>query len=175
VTATVPRIVFAAIAIPMLSLTACNFSFSSGGGLDYDKLQTKLSDDIKKAYPDIVSEPPPVSCDKPDSPKPGDTFICTGDVNGQPVRIEVTVKDDQGNVDYKEMDLLYDLPTTAQGLDREIEKQMGFPVTVDCGEGLKSVAKGGTFTCQATDENSVAKTVEVTATEFGKVDWRIVD
>lgn len=170
-----PRIVVAAIAIPMLSLTACNFSFSSGGGLDYEKLQTTISDDMKSTYSDIVTEPPSVTCDEPKDPKPGDKFVCTGDVSGQPLRVEVTLKDDQGNVDYQEMDLLYDLPRTAQALDTEIETQMGFPVTVDCGEGLKSVEKGGTFDCQAIDENGVAKTVKVTATQFGKVKWEIVD
>lgn len=170
-----PRIALAAIAASTLSLTACSFSFSSGGGLDYDKLQTTVSDDIKSTYSDMVTEAPPVTCDKPKDPKPGDTFICTGDVQGQPLRVEVTLKDDQGNVDYKEVDLLYDLPRTAETLGPEIQSQVGFPVTVDCGEGLKSVEKGGTFECQAFDENSTAKTVKVTATQFGKVKWELVN
>jgi hypothetical protein len=175
VPAALSRIASAVVAIPLLSVTGCNFSFSSGGGLDYDKLQTTISDKLKSGYPELIPDAPPVTCDRPAAPKPGDKFACTADVGGQPVRFEVSVTDDQGNVNYNDLDYLYDMPRTAQGLDTQIESQMGFPVTVDCGSGLKSVAKGDTFTCEATDENGDSKTVEVTATEMNNVDWKLVD
>ena len=87
----------------------------------------------------------------------------------------MTVKDDEGNVDFSTLDVVYDLPTTEQMLQTEISSQMGFLVTVKCGTGLKIVPVGDSFTCKAVDENSVEKTVEVTAVEIGKDNWRIVD
>ena len=175
--ASLPRIALATIALPMLSLTACNFSASSGNSLDYDKLQTTISDDMKSTYSDILPEAPPVTCQKPEAePKPGDKFICTGDVSGQPIRVEVTVKDDQFNVDYQEDGPPLRPAPYGAGVGYRDRIADGIP-----GHGgpavqvSKAVAKGDTFTCQALDENSVPKTVEVTATQFGKVTWQIVD
>jgi hypothetical protein len=175
VTATVPRIALAVIAASMLSLTACNFSFSAGGP-DYEKLEKTISDDLKDTYSEITPNAPTVTCprDQPD-PKKGDTFICTADVDGEPVRVEVKVNDDDGNVGYSTLDVVYDLTRTEEMLDGEIESQVGFPVTVNCGTGLKIVPVGDSFTCKAVDEASVEKTVEVTAVEVGKDNWRIID
>ncbi|MGZ5363861.1 MAG: DUF4333 domain-containing protein [Mycobacterium sp.] len=173
--AALPRIALAAIAAPLLSLIACNFSVSAGGP-DYDKLEKSISDELKGTYSTISPNAPTVTCPREQTdPKAGDKFICDADVNGEKVRVEVTVKDDEGNVDFSTLDVVYDLPSTEKLLATEIESQMGFPVTVKCGTGLKIVPVGDSFTCKAVDENSVEKTVEVTAVEIGKDNWRIVD
>ncbi|HEX9833607.1 MAG TPA: DUF4333 domain-containing protein, partial [Mycobacterium sp.] len=170
-----PRIALAAIAAPVLSLTACNFSFSAGGP-NYDELETSIADELKDSYSEISPNAPTVTCPRSQpTPKPGGTFICNADVDGEKVRVEVTVEDDEGNVKFSTLDVVYDLPRTEQLLASEIESQMGFPVTVTCGTGLKIVPVGDSFTCTAADENSVEKTVEVTAVEVGKDNWRIVD
>jgi hypothetical protein len=172
--AALPRIALAAIA-PLVSLTACNFSVSAGGP-DYDKLEKSISDELKGTYSTISPNAPTVTCPREQTdPKPGGKFICDADVNGEKVRVEVTVKDDEGNVNFSTLDVVYDLPTTEEMLATEIESQMGFPVTVTCGTGLKIIPVGDSFDCTATDENSVEKTVEVTAVEVGKDNWRIID
>ncbi len=173
--AVLPRVGLAAIAAPVLSLTACSFSFSAGGP-DYAELETSIADELKDTYSEISPNAPSVTCPRSQAdPKPGDTFICDADVDGEKVRVEVTVKDDEGNVKFSTLDIVYDLPRTERLLGSEIESQMGFPVTVKCGTGLKIVPVGDSFTCSAFDENSVEKTVEVTASEVGKDNWRIVD
>lgn len=171
----VPRIAVAAIAAAMLCLTACNFSFSAGGP-DYDKLEKSISDELKGTYSEITPNAPKVTCprDQPD-PEKGDTFICTAEVEGEPVRVEVKVADDDGNVDFTTLDVVYDMARTGRLLGDDIESKMGFPVTVQCGSGVKIVPIGDSFTCTAVDENSVEKTVEVTAVEIGKDNWRIID
>jgi hypothetical protein len=173
--AALPRIALAVIAAPLLSLTACNFSFSAGGP-DYDKLEKSISDELKGTYSSITPNAPTVTCprDQVDL-KSGDKFICDADVDGEKVRVEVTVKDDEGNVNFSTLDIVYDLPSTEELLATEIESEMGFPVTVTCGTGLKIVPIGDSFDCTAADQNSVEKTVEVTAVEVGKDNWRIVD
>jgi hypothetical protein len=174
VIAAVPRVVLA-VATPGLILTACSFSFSAGGP-DYDKLEKSISDELKGTYSEITPTAPKVTCprDQP-NPQKGDTFICTADVEGEPVRVEVTVNDDEGNVGFSTLDIVYDLTRTERMLGTEIESNMGFPVSVKCGTGVKVVPLGDSFTCTAVDENSVQKTVEVTAVEVGKDNWRIVD
>jgi hypothetical protein len=171
---TEPRVVLA-IAAPVLILTACSFSFSAGGP-DYDKLEKSISDELEGTYSEITPTAPKVTCprDQP-NPEKGDTFICTADVEGEPVRVEVKVNDDEGNVGFSTLDIVYDMTRTERMLDSEIESNMGFPVSVKCGTGVKVIPLGDSFTCTAVDENSVQKTVEVTAVEVGKDNWRIVD
>ncbi|MGZ5395366.1 MAG: hypothetical protein ACXWEI_07815, partial [Mycobacterium sp.] len=55
------RIALAAIAAPLLSLTACNFSVSAGGP-DYDKLEKSISDELKGTYSTISPNAPTVTC-----------------------------------------------------------------------------------------------------------------
>ena len=173
--AAAPRIALAAIAASTLCLTACNFSFSAGGP-DYDKLEKTISDELKGSYSEITPDAPTVTCPRDQAePKKGDTFICTADVEGKPVRVEVTVKDDEGNVGYSTLDIVYEQTRTEKWLESDIEAKMGFPVTVKCDSGLTIVAVGETFTCTAVDEASVQKTVEVKADDVGKESWRIVD
>jgi hypothetical protein len=165
----------AAVAMSASVLTACNFSFSAGGP-DYDKLEKTISDELKSTYLEITPNAPSVTCPRDqDDPKKGDTFICTADVDGEPVRVEVKVNDDEGNVGYTTLDVVYDMARTEQMLDADIESKLGFPVSVSCGTGLKIVPVGDSFTCKAADEAGVQKTVEVTAVEVGKDNWRIVD
>lgn len=173
--AALPRVTLAVIAAPWLSLTACSFSFSSGGP-NYDELETSISGELKDTYSEISPNAPKVTCPRsqPD-PRKGDTFVCNADVDGEKVRVEVTVKDDDGNVRFSTLDVIYDLPRTERLLDEDIESKLGFPVTVRCGTGLKIVPVGDSFTCTAVDRQSVEKTVEVTVEQVGKDSWRFVD
>ncbi|PRC47609.1 hypothetical protein C6A85_84065, partial [Mycobacterium sp. ITM-2017-0098] len=101
---------------------------------------------------------------------------CKAEVGGQTVRVDVNVKDDDYNVDYETRDTLYDLPTVSDTLSAELSSQLGFPVTVDCGEGLKTVEVGKTMDCTAADEDGVERTVQITAAPVGEDDsWKLLD
>ncbi len=158
------------------ALASCSFSFSAGGP-DYEKLESAISDELNAQYAKISREVSGVDCPRPSSsPKKGDTFLCGADVEGQNVRVEVTVKDDDNNVSFSTLDSLYDLKTTARGLSREVSKEYGFAVKVDCGEGLKVVAVGESFECRAADPRGLTRTVKLTAAAPGdKDDWEVVD
>jgi len=162
--------------VPVLAMTACNFSFSTGSGPNYSDLESQITDELNTAYAPISQKVSSVTCPRSQSdPKPGDTFVCDADVEDVRVRVEVTVEDDEGNVRFSTLDILFDLAGTAQTLEKKIAANVGFPVTVDCGKGLEVVPVGKTFTCTAVDRKFVEKTVEVKAGRDGQDDWRILD
>ena len=157
-----------------LVLSACSFSV---GGLDYEKLESKITEELNNSYSSINQKVSSVDCPEQSSgPKAGDTFECNAEVGGQTVRVDVTVKDDDYNVEYKTKDTLYELPTVASTLSDEVSKQVDFPVSVDCGEGLKSVEVGQTFDCTAADPEGTERTVRVTAKPVDEEDsWELVN
>ena len=167
------RVVLLALAATLLA--GCSFSF--GSGPDYQKLEGMITEELNKSYAGIDQKVSSVNCPEQDpTPKNGDTFNCVANVDGTDVRVAVKVTSDEYDVSITTLDILFDLPDTANKLGPEMSKQLGFDVTVDCGEGLKAIETGKTFECQATDPNGVAKTVEVTAKEPGEgVTWKVLD
>ena len=157
------------------SLTGCSFSLSAGGP-DYDKLQQGITDELNKKYSEIDQEVTTVDCPRQSSLKTGDTFICTADLDGNDVRVEVTANDDEGNVTFSTLDIVYDLGSTAQGLSQEITNDRGFDVAVDCGDGIEVIAIGDSFECTATDPVGDTRQVQVTAGDVGEGDrWEILE
>lgn len=155
-------------------MAACQFS-ASVGGPDYAKLEKGITDELNNSYKDISREVSDVACPRPSDLKPGDTFICKADVDGNTVRVLVTAKDDKGNVDFKTLDTVFDLKRTEEALAGEISRDRGFDVTLDCGSGLKVVEIGQSFECTAADPRGDTRTVKVTAGAPGESDrWEIV-
>ncbi|CAN3131564.1 DUF4333 domain-containing protein [Mycobacterium sp. smrl_JER01] len=156
-------------------MSACQFSI--GGGLDYDKLERAITDELNRSYASIDQQVSGVECPEQSSrPGKGDTFDCTAQVGGQTVRVESTVTDDDYNVDFSTRDTLYELASTATTLSEELSNQLGFPVTVDCGDGLKAVEVGDTFDCTAADDTGAERTVRITAAPAGENDsWELLE
>lgn len=160
-----------------LLLSGCQFSASTGGGLDYGKLETAITDELNSSYESLSEKVSAVECPE-QSPPPGkgDTFVCTASVGDQKVRVESTVTDDDYNVNFKTIDTLYELTDTGATLSAALTEQLGFPVTVTCGEGLEAVEVGQTLDCVAADEDGDERTVRVTATPVGEDDkWELLD
>jgi hypothetical protein len=157
------------------ALSSCSFSFSAGGP-DYEKLESGITDELNAAYAKMSRKVSSVDCPRqPETPKAGDTFVCTADVEGNDVRVEVELADDE-SADFSTLDVLFDLPDTAEGLARAISAEHGFDVTVACGEGLEVVAIGQSFECIAADGAGDTRTVKVTAGEVGAEDqWELVE
>ncbi|MBX7435179.1 DUF4333 domain-containing protein [Mycobacterium sp. Y57] len=159
-----------------LALTACSFSIGAGGGLDFEKLQSAITDELNKSYAPISQEVTSVECptDEP-RPAPGATLVCTAQVADQEIRVESTVTNEDYDVNFKTLDSLYDLPSTSDTLSDELTDQLGFPVTVTCGDGLQAVEIGSTFDCTAADPNGEERTVRVTAGAVGEQDhWELL-
>ncbi|KWX57237.1 DUF4333 domain-containing protein [Mycobacterium sp. NAZ190054] len=158
-----------------LVASACQFSF--GGGLDYEKLEKAITDELNSSYSSIDQQVSNVECPE-QSPDPGtgDTFDCTAEVGGQTVRVASTITDDDYNVDFSTRDTLYDLQDTATALTDDLSNQLGFAVTVDCGDGLKAVEIGTTFDCVAADGQGEERTVRITAAPVGENDsWELLE
>lgn len=164
--------------LPLLAaaLAGCQFSFSAGG-IDYEKLEGAITDELNSQYAQISREVTNVDCPRQEaSPNPGDTFNCIAELDGHQVRVGVTVQDEDYNVDFSTLDVVFELADTAQTLAREISAQFGFDVSVSCGDGLKVVAVGESFDCTATDPSGDTRTVKLTAGAVGENDsWELVD
>lgn len=164
------------MSIPLaFALFGCNASISVGGP-DYEKLESNIATELDKAYAPMSRQVDSVECPRlADDPAAGDTFVCLADLDGNDVRVDVEVEDDEGGVKFTTRDIAFDLAATANGLTADVSDQMGFPVTVDCGQGLKIVEAGGTFTCVALDTKGGSATVEMTARHEGASSWRLVE
>jgi len=131
-----PALIASSLVLLASPLAACQFSASTGG-LDYGKLETAITDELNKSYSSISQKVSSVDCpEQSPGPAKGDKFVCTADVAAQKVRVETTVTDDDYNVHFGTMDTLYALPEVATSLTGQLSDQLGFPVTVDCGEGF---------------------------------------
>ncbi|MGE2837214.1 DUF4333 domain-containing protein [Mycobacterium sp. SMC-4] len=158
----------------VLMLSACQFSMSTGG-LDHDKLETAITDELNRTYQSLSQQVSSLECPR-ESPGKGDKLICTAEVGDQQVRVEATVTDDDYNVDFVTLDTLYHLPDLAAALQEDISAQVGFPVVVTCGEGLRAVEIGTTFDCVAADEEGTERLVRVSAAPVGEDDqWELVE
>ena len=164
-----------AMTIPVLA--GCQFSFSAGGGPDYEKLETAIAAELNTQYESISRQVAAVECPRPDdAPKSGDTITCVADLDGEDVRVETTFTDDDYNVDFATIDTVYDLDDTAGGLAEQISAEYGFDVTVECGDGIKVVEVGSTFECSAADRSGDTRAVVVTAGGPDENDrWEVVE
>ncbi|MFC6009784.1 DUF4333 domain-containing protein [Nocardia lasii] len=164
-----------ALSIPLsFALFGCSASFSVGGP-DYDKLEKNIATELDTAYASMSRKVTSVECQEPSGkPKKGDTFVCVADLDGNDVRVDVVAENDEGGVKFTTRDVVFDLAATANGLNTDVTDQVGFPVTVDCGQGLKVVEVGTAFTCTALDPQGTEATIEVTARNEGGSDWRLV-
>ncbi|MGE2729508.1 DUF4333 domain-containing protein [Mycolicibacterium vaccae] len=164
------------VAGAMLALPACQMSVSTGG-LDYEKLETAITDELNSSYQSVSEQVTSLDCPR-ESPGPGkgDKLICTAEVGGQQVRVEATVTDDDYNVDFVTLDSLYDLGVTGAALTDAVSAQLGVPVTVTCGQGLRSVAIGTTLDCVAADEAGTERIVRMTVAPVGQDDeWELLE
>lgn len=167
---------FLAAPVAAIALAGCQVSVSAGGP-DYEKLEGEITKNLNGQYAQISRKVSSVECPRPaPAPKTGDTFTCNADVDGQKVRVEVKVQDSDYNVHFSTLDTLFDLERAAQGLSPEISTQLGFPVTVSCGTGLKAVAVGDSIECTAADSDGDTRTVRLTAGGADENDsWEVLE
>lgn len=157
-------------------MASCSFSFTAGGP-DYGKLESAIADKLNAQYAKLSREVSGVRCPRQQkTPKTGDVFICDAEVEGQNVRVEVTVDDDDHNVSYSTLDTIFDLESVGRDLTRDVSADYGFKVAVDCGAGLKVVANGRSFDCTASNRKGDTRTVRLTAGGPDKDDnWEVLD
>lgn len=167
-----------AVAIPVVA--GCQASVGTGG-FDYAQLEQAITDELNAHYKELDRQVSGVDCPRQQqTPEAGDTFVCKADLDGNPVRVQVTIAEGEaegeGKADFKTMDKVFDLQRTAADLEGQISAQAGFPVTVTCGDGLKIVEIAQSFECEAADPQGDTRTVRVTVGPVGGEDsWEIVE
>ncbi len=152
-------------------LGAC--SVSTNETLDNDKGEKAIATLLQEKTGAAVGD---VNCPERDV-KQGDVFECTAQLDGQPVRLQITQRDDEGNVDMKQAQAIIDLKQAVAFVQGEVEKAQGKSVTADCGPGNYLVKDPGTtFDCQITPTpRGTAGRVVVTVNDVdGKVDLRLI-
>ncbi|KAF0848115.1 uncharacterized protein DUF4333 [Nocardia caishijiensis] len=158
-----------------LALAGCSGSFSIGGP-DYEALEKDIATELDKAYTSMSRKVDSVKCPRlADEPATGDTFVCVAKVDDKDIRVDVRVEDEEGTVKFATRDVAFDLAATAAGISTDATDQLGFAVTVDCGQGLKIVEVGSTFTCTAIEAEGDSATVVVTARNDGGSSWEIAE
>jgi len=112
--------------------------------------------------------------------KEGDTFDCDGKPQeGGHLVVNVTQKDDQGNIDWNltKIEGFLNLTTVEEAIVTGIKEQADTDATVSCGGGVKKlrVSKpGDTFDCTATTPDGAARTVKVTVKDTdGNISWAL--
>ena len=167
-----------ALSLPaaVLALAGCQVSVSAGG-LDYEKLESAITGELNQRFATVAREVSNVECPRPPTaPKTGESFTCNADVEGHPVRVEVKVRDEDYNVDFSTLDAVFDLEDAGRTLTQQVSAELGFPVTVLCGEGLKVVAIGDSLECTAADSDGDERTVRLTAGSVDEGDhWEVLE
>ena len=155
-----------------VALTGCQSPFSSAEP-DYEALESYITDEISDDYSQIGRQASGVDCPRQaDTVTSGESFLCTVDLDGHGVRVEVTAKDE--GLDFNTLDMVYDLGPAAEAMAVEISNAVEFPVTLSCGDGLKVVPIGDSFECTATDEHGDTRTIRITADPDGEF-WEVLD
>jgi Domain of unknown function (DUF4333) len=163
---------FAAIA-GAVGLTGCQSPFTSAEP-DYEALESYISDEINDDYSSLIGhQVSGVDCPRQaDTVTSGESFLCTVDLDGHAVRVQVTANDE--GLDFNTLDMVYDLGPAAEALAVEISNEVEFPVTLSCGDGLKVVPIGDSFECTAADEYGDTRTIRITANPDGEF-WEVLD
>ena len=149
--------VAASVALPGgLGLAAC----SSTSTLDPAKAQTAIQNKIAESDQSASN----VSCPSSVPVTVGGTFECTATVNGTPVKVVVTQKDEQGNVDIEvDRKVFYVVGDGVTVIEQGIRDQGASQVTVSCPKAVVVPDGNGTLTCTATaDGQSLKVTVPIT-------------
>ncbi len=156
------------------AVTSCSGSISIGG-LDYDKLESAITDELNKSYASLDAEVTAVDCpESKEDPKPGAKLVCTADVADTKVTVDVTVKDEDYNVDFETRDILFSVEQTQQMLSDAASEQLATEVTVKCDQApIFAVPVGATFECSAVDADGATGTVVSTVQKDGTINWVI--
>ncbi len=142
---TVRGLAGAAVALVLLGACSASVSVGTGSGqLDTDKAEDSIKSLLKGVPVDSVT------CPDRDL-KEGDVFECTAEVDGQAARVEVTQKDDEGNVHLEQVDAILDMAKAVAFIEAQVLESTGSPVAADCGAQTYLVREPGSeVPCEVT-------------------------
>ena len=107
--------------------------------------------------------------------KAGDTFECTGKPEiGGSLRVQVTQKDDQGNIEWKVLKStgLFDMRETEAAVEKGLADQVGAEVKMSCGDRWRVGEVGDTFECEGEGADGPIPPVTITIKDAeGNISW----
>lgn len=161
-----PRVSFVAVAAMSLAITGC------GSTIQMDGVKKSISEGLA-AQVGLHAET--VTCPESREAKANDVFQCTvTPKEGGTLTIEVTQKDDRGNIDWKVVrtEGLLDLAKVEESVKEGLKQQANVDATVSCGSRWRAAAKGDTFDCEATTAAGEAVGIRVSVTDDeGNIQW----
>lgn len=157
------------VVVAVLVLAGC-----SGDDYDVATAEREIGRFVDRTYEGI--ETGEVTCPDDVDAKKGTKFDCTAEVEGQDLRIAVTMTDDDGNATFEATQAVLDLTRAEEAMGSDIGAQIGATVAVDCGERDFLVKDpGDTFECEATDEDGNSVTLVATVTDAdGHIEYETV-
>jgi hypothetical protein len=150
-------------------MTACNQI------IDDQKVEDAISDGLKKQ---IGVDTKSITCPEDRPIKAQDKFTCDVEVDdstfdGSKFVVNVTQKDDEGNVEWNAEGLL-SLDAIEKQVTEGIAQQLQVEVKTECGPAYKVAKKGDRFECQASDSSGVSKAVAIEVIDNeGNVNWSV--
>ncbi len=133
-----------AAAVTLVVLGACSVTTTLDMAEGKEKIKTGLESKIPGSTVDSVS------CPEREINK-GDVFECTARVDGQPLRIQITQDDDEGNITMKPVQAILEVKRAVAYIEQEVGKAKRSAVTADCGTSRYLVKDPGTtFDCPVT-------------------------
>ncbi|MCE5292621.1 MAG: DUF4333 domain-containing protein [Nocardiaceae bacterium] len=157
----------AALALPLVAIAGCSKPVT------VDDLQQTVADELNKSYEQsgLGKKVSTVHCpDQMNNSENGKTYVCTADLENNKVRVGVVMED--GSIkSITSLDAVYDLAKLSKDLTDQKTKEVGHPVAVNCGTGLKVVPAGDKFTCEYVDgttKTTIDVTAKIEATPTGK-------
>lgn len=136
----------------------------SGDAYDVAKAEREIGLFVDRTFEGV--ETGEVTCPDDVDANEGTKFDCTAEVEGQDLRIEVTMTDDDSNATFEAIQAVLDLRRAEEAMGSDIGAQIGATVEVDCGETDFLVKDpGDTFECTANDEDGNSVTLVATVTD----------
>ncbi len=153
----------------LLALAACNAEVNTTKQLNTEKGEDIISEFMEENYKGLtVGE---VKCPEREI-KEGDVFTCTGELNEQTLKFDVTQTDDEGTIEAEPTQAVLDISAAKALVEKSVGEQNQTTVTADCGSEDYVVSDvGSTLECEFTDAQGEGGTVVATVTDVeGSVD-----
>lgn len=118
-----------------------------------------------------------VKCPQDIESKAGQTFVCDiYALDGKILKIQVTLKDDQGDIAWSVQTGLVNLGVIEENIEQTFKTERLSNVKASCDGKFKIAHQGDTFQCQVQDGNDDQGQVRVKVTDQkGKIDFQFLD
>jgi hypothetical protein len=158
---------------PVFSLAACSVSASAGKKIDGKEIEKVAMEKFGTNYGELKIDK--IACPDKIEIKAEAISECKISIVNTEIRLQVTQKDDKGNLSFKILDALMGVKKMESSLTSQLMKTKNIEAKISCGEAeYVSHAPGDVFTCAATTAKGEQKISITVKDATGNVDWELV-